>query len=181
MVLTLTIPIGNTGPLPSPLRDEDVVSFIATTTLLQPDPSPKGDNTSLNLMSGNGDYVLHVSFRRADQSVILNSRLSNGAWGAEESFKFDGSFSNGKPSVVSVAFRNNRYYVISVDGRQRYIYTQRIDAPVKGLRYERNSGMTTAMFGDSIVAQVVHTVPPPSEFPVPILQNSRTRPDVCLL
>ncbi|KAJ3484805.1 hypothetical protein NLI96_g5380 [Meripilus lineatus] len=158
---TLTIPIGDTRSLLFPLRDGDVVSFIASTTLLQPDSSPNGDNTSLNLVSGDDDYLLHISFRRADQSVRLNSRRPDGPWGAEESFKFDGSFTDGRPSVVSVSVRGSKY-LIAIDGRLRYTYAQRINAPAKGLRYGRNGDMTTAIFGNSVNAQVVHTLPPPN-------------------
>ncbi|KAJ3486157.1 hypothetical protein NLI96_g4446 [Meripilus lineatus] len=158
---TLTIPIGDTRSLPSPLRDGDIVSFIASTTSLKPDPSPNGDNTSLNLVSGDDDYVLHISIRRGDQSVRLNSRHADGVWGAEESFKFDGSFTEGRPSVVTVTVRGSKY-LIAIDGRLRHTYAQRINAPVTGLRYARNGDMTTAIFGNSIKAQVVHTLPPPN-------------------
>jgi hypothetical protein len=101
--------------------------------------------------------------RRANQSVRLNSRSAGGGWGSEESFNFDGSFTNGQPSVVSVTLRGSKY-LIAIDGRLRYTYAQRINVPIKGLSYQRNGDMTTAIFGDSVKAQVVHTLPPPSEF-----------------
>ncbi|KAJ3486159.1 hypothetical protein NLI96_g4444 [Meripilus lineatus] len=112
-------------------------------------------------LSGDDDYVLHISIRRADKSVRLNSRRADGGWGAEESFKFDGSFTDGRPSVVSVTIRGSKY-LIAIDGRLRYTYAQRINAPVKGLRYARNGDMTTAIFGNSVNAQIVHTLPPPN-------------------
>ncbi|KAF2970761.1 hypothetical protein GQX73_g2796 [Xylaria multiplex] len=85
----------------------------------------------------------------------------HGGDGPEESFKFDGSFTNGQASVVSVTLQGSKY-LIAINGNLRYTYTQRINAPVRGLKYEGLVGMTTVMFGDFVDAMVVGTLPPPN-------------------
>ncbi|KAI1173331.1 hypothetical protein F4777DRAFT_581010 [Nemania sp. FL0916] len=170
MATTVTIPIGDTVALSSALRDGDVVSFIAESTTLKPDSSPNGDNTSLNLVSGDDDYLVHISIRRGNQTVVLNSRSADGNWGSEETFNFDGSFVDGSSSVVTVTLKGSNF-LIAIEGKLRYTYARRIDKTVKGLRYARNGDMTTAIFGDSITAQIIHTQPPPSpgqSFSLPI-------------
>lgn len=155
---TFTVPIDSQHLLTAPLRDGAVVTFHAKTTLLQPDPG-SFDNSSLNLISDNGDILFVIAFRRSRQIVILNSRLANGGWGTEEQFSFGESFTEGETCDISVTLRGSEYLII-VEGSLRYTYTKRFDAPITGVSYIKNSTMTTGMFGDSIDVKVTNALPP---------------------
>ncbi|KAI1159037.1 hypothetical protein F5B18DRAFT_42218 [Nemania serpens] len=134
---TLTISNGDMCFIPSrasPLRVGDHVTFISSSTVLRPDSGSSGNNTSLNFLSGDDDYVLRTSFRRIVQVVSLNSRYANANWDPEGSFKFEGPFANGKACYVYIAVQESSYS-IHIDGRLRYTYARRIIAPVVALRY----------------------------------------------
>jgi len=147
--------------LDKPLTVDDVVHFDASTVSLTPDPSP--DNTSLNLLSGDGDYLLHISIRRDTCTIVLNSRYATSAWGTEEHIDWDGTFTDGKRATIAVC-NNAQTFTISINDKIRHQYKKRINLTTQAVSYRKNAAMTTAIFGPTISVRIRSPHPPPTSY-----------------
>jgi len=153
----------NVQALNKPLVDDDVVHFYASTVSLT--PNPNGDNTSLNLLNGDQNYLLHISIRRDTRTIILNSRYATSGWGRNEYIDWDGTFTDGQPATVSI--RNNAdTFTVFINGENRHLYKKRINLPTQAVAYLKSASMTTAIFGSAVAVQTVGNMCTVSRAPV---------------
>jgi Galactoside-binding lectin len=156
---TFKLQLGNVQVLSKPLAVDDVVHFHASTVSLTPDPN--GDDTSLNLLSSDQDYLLRISIRRDPCTIILNSRYATGSWGTDAYIDWADTFIDGKPATVSVR-NNTQTFTISINGEERHLYKKRINLPTQAVVYLKNATMTTAAFGSAVAAQI--NSPPSTDY-----------------
>jgi Galactoside-binding lectin len=144
--------------LNKPLVEDDVVHFYASTVSLTPNPDRENrDNASLNLLSDNNDYLLHISILRVTRTIHVNSRAATSDWGKHEHMDWEGTFTDGQPIIISI--RNNAdTFTIFVNGKNRYVYKKRIDLPTQAVGYLKYASVTTAIFGPAIAVQTVGNV-----------------------
>jgi hypothetical protein len=126
----------------------DTVRFHARTVNLALDPKVNHDNTSLNLLSGEGDFLLHISFRRSSHRIVFNSRSVTGSWGEEDSIPLSGAFRR-TTATVSVT-DHGHHFDIFVDGQIIRSFTKRIDLPTKKVSYLAADMNTAAFFGSEV-------------------------------
>jgi Galactoside-binding lectin len=155
---TCNLKLGDVQPLSRPLAVDDVVHFYASTVSLTPDPN--GDDTSLNLLTDDQDYLLRISIHRDTRTIALNSRYATGDWGADEHIKWDDIFTEGQPATVSIR-NDSKTFTISINDEARWLYKKRINLPTQAVSYQKNAAMTTAIFGPAIAAQLNDANPPP--------------------
>ena len=144
-----------------PLTVDDVVHFDASAVSLTSNPSP--DNTSLNLLSGDGDYLLHISICRDTRTIVLNSRYATKDWGPEEHMDWDGSLTDGRRATVSVC-NNDQTFTIAINGKSGHQYKKRINLTTQAVSYRKNAAMTTAVLGSAIAVRVRSPHHPPTSY-----------------
>jgi hypothetical protein len=76
-----------------------------------PNPSLSGDNTNVNFLNNNGDYLLHVSLRQGANVIVFNARTADGDWGSEERLSLTGTFV--KPCFnIAIWDQGDRYGIL---------------------------------------------------------------------
>ncbi|KAJ7690387.1 hypothetical protein B0H17DRAFT_936144, partial [Mycena rosella] len=105
--------------------------------------------TSLNLVAENNDIVLHISFRRDENAIVVNARSSAG-WLSEERTSF-GNKLEGNNYTVTVYDHGDRYQ-IAFNGRTGHYFTKQIQADVAALQYFVDLGHQT-LLSDPVVAE----------------------------
>ena len=159
--MNFSLQLGDTHALHQPLTVDDVVHFDASAVSLTSDPSP--DNTSLNLLSGDGDYLLHISIRRDTCTIVLNSRYATSDWGTEEYIDWAGTFTDGKRATIAVC-NNAQTFTIAINDKIRHQYQKRINLSTQAVSYRKNAAMTTAIFGPTISVRIRSPHPPPTSY-----------------
>lgn len=127
-----------------------LIEFLSRTYDRLPDTKAAIDNTSLNLLSAEGDHLLHISVRRAENQLCFNATLESEKWGPEERVPLYGVFEQ-TDAKVTVSIKDSNY-VVSVDGRPVHTFAKRIDKDVKGVTYRTNS---VSVFADHVDVCVV--------------------------
>lgn len=110
-----------------------------------PDEKVYIDNTSVNVRSAEHDILLHVSFRRAENQIVFNSRETNGNWGPEERVSLQGVF-NKTDVTIAIRLENDRYEVL-INDSIIHTYKKRIIKDARAVSYECNS---QSVFADPI-------------------------------
>jgi hypothetical protein len=144
--------VGEVVYLNRALPDKSVVIFTSNSIDLNPDTEAYIDNTSVNLLSADGDHLLHVSIRRAENRICFNAKDSD-EWGSEESVALDGVFRQRGKSSISISIRHPTF-VVSVDNTPIHTFMQRIDKEVGALEY-RTNGLSESVFPGHIDVRVV--------------------------
>lgn len=158
--MQFTLEIGKTRAFDEALADGDIVHIRSDSVLLQNDPQVYADNTSINILSGNGDYLVHISLRRHIRTIVFNSRYAHGGWGPEERVPFAAFFQEGVATNLSICNRADSFE-ISINGAHCHTFKKRIILPAKSLAYMKLDDMTTSIFG-SIVTVLKEASPPPT-------------------
>ncbi|KAM0541825.1 hypothetical protein ACHAPJ_013074 [Fusarium lateritium] len=95
------------------------------------------DNTNVNIRSAQDDILLHISFRRAVNQIVFNSKPSGGNWGEEERVSLMGVFSR-TDVTISIRLESDTYEVY-VDDSIIKTYKKRIIKDAQKVSYETNS------------------------------------------
>jgi hypothetical protein len=149
--MTFTLASGETHALPRPLATGDVVMFSCDTVNLTSFKPELFDNTYFNLLSSDGDLLLHITFRRP-RNVVFNSRSHEWGWGPEEYRSFQGCFQNGRGDITVT--ETISAFDIVIDNTLRHTYTKRIFRPTVGVAYWENQPMPFNMFASDLVVSV---------------------------
>ncbi|KAK8013735.1 hypothetical protein PG991_009328 [Apiospora marii] len=104
------------------------IIFYSPTYDPYPDREPAIDNTSVIILSVEGDHLLHISFRRAENQIVFNScpsgPLDSLKWGKEELIPLQGVFSR---TDITIAVRLEAdKYEIYIDDSIIHTFTKRI-------------------------------------------------------
>ena len=158
--MSFTLAIGRTCTLPKPLARGDVLKFSSDTVTLTSFGDEEQDNTSVNLLSGEDDVLLTISFRRPTETVFYNSRLHGVDWGPGEHGSFRGCFQNG-PASVEVTDTTSSFDIV-INGTLRHVYQKRILRPTVRVCYWKDQQVPSTMFASDLVVSISRSGPPPS-------------------
>jgi hypothetical protein len=102
-----------------------------------PDTQVYIDNTNINILSADGDYLVHISFRRAEDQIVFNSHEAGSPWGDEEHVSLAGVFNK---TDVTIAIRlEDTLYQVYVNDSIVHTYNKRIIKDAQAVSYEANS------------------------------------------
>jgi hypothetical protein len=116
----------------------------------------QGDNTSLNLLNSNGDYLLHISLRQGQNVIILNSRYADGEWGQEEQLQLRDSFM--APNFSISVIDNGGRFELLFSYQRVTSYNKRIVGVVSSVSYRVNDNQTYSPLSDSLVVSTFDAV-----------------------
>ncbi|KAF5681253.1 FAD NAD(P)-binding domain-containing protein [Fusarium heterosporum] len=131
---TELLSLGNSYSFDKILEAGSFILFYSATYNLLPDKSVEIDNTSINVLSSEDDVLLHISFRRAENQIVFNSRLRNYGWGKEERVSFQGVLSK-TDATVAVRLETNSY-TIYIDDSIIHTYSKRILKDAQRISYQ---------------------------------------------
>jgi len=98
------------------------------------------DNTYLNLRDNNGNSLLHISFRRAENAIVFNTKKVELGWGQEERVPLDGKIATPAGKTPIMVFDFGNHYHILIDYRTVYSYNKRLPGNVRSVSYGANEG-----------------------------------------
>lgn len=84
------LPLNDSVQLQRPVEPGGIV--VIQSDSWDPDVSISGDNTRINFLNNNGDYLLHVSLRQGTNDIVFNTRTASGEWGSEDRLSLRGTF-----------------------------------------------------------------------------------------
>ena len=119
------LPITETVTLKSEFKAENIIVFQSAKLDLTPSTGSGIDNTAVNILDDAGDYLLHISIRRKENAIVLNSKTAGGAWGKEERVTLEGRFVNGLNTTIAVYDHGDRFQVL-IDYNTIHYYDKRI-------------------------------------------------------
>lgn len=146
------LPLTKTVALKKEFTADGIIFFQSTTLDLNPSKTGTNtiDNTAFNLLSPEEDFLLHISFRRAENAIVFNSRTVNGDWGAEERVTLKGRFV-GPDNTVTVYDHGDRFQIL-IDFHTAHYYTKRIKKNTTSVSYTINPNQTSP-FSDPVAVQ----------------------------
>ena len=131
------LPITKTVTLKSEFKAEDIIVFQSAKLDLTPSTGPGIDNTAVNILDAAGDVLLHVSIRRKEDAIVLNSKPADGPWGTEERVPLKGLFGNVPNTTISVYDHGDRFQVL-IDYKTIYYFVKRIQKNGTAVLYSIN-------------------------------------------
>jgi hypothetical protein len=143
-----------------PLVPGGSVVFRSSSIDRLPDTKAYIDNTSVNLLSAEGDHLLHVSIRRAQNRIVFNARLDSEQWddAKEEWVPLFGVFQQTDATITARV--QDKSYDVLIDGSTVYTFAKRIDKDVKAITY-RTNGLSASVFADHLDVTVTTPEAPP--------------------
>ena len=131
------LPITQTVTLKTPFKAENIIVFQSAKLDLTPSTGPGIDNTAVNILDALGDVLLHISIRRKEDAIVLNSRPANGIWGQEERVPLKGLFVDAPNTTITVYDHGDRYQVL-IDYKTIYYFVKRIQKNGTAVLYSIN-------------------------------------------
>ena len=131
------LPITQTVTLKTPFKAENIIVFQSAKLDLTPSTGPGIDNTAVNILDALGDVLLHISIRRKEDAIVLNSRPANGIWGQEERVPLKGLFVDAPNTTITVYDHGDRYQVL-IDYKTIYYFVKRIKENGNAVLYSIN-------------------------------------------
>lgn len=128
--------------LKTDFKADGIVVFQSSTLDLKANNTTTIDNVAVNLLSGDNDFLIHVSFRRAENAIVFNSMAAGGGWGAEERVPLAGKFV-GPNNTVTICDHGDRFQIL-IDGHTVKYYNKRIAKNAKNISYTMNPNQTSA-------------------------------------
>jgi hypothetical protein len=107
------------------------------------------NNTSLNLLSNNGDIVLHIGFRRVENVIVFNA-FRSGNWLNEERITF-GERLRGNNHTVAIYDHCDNYQIL-FNGKTGQYFKKQLLTEGTSLQYLVNAGQDP-LFSDPVVAE----------------------------
>ncbi|KAF7340703.1 FAD/NAD(P)-binding domain-containing protein [Mycena sanguinolenta] len=145
---------GDNVTFTNPINDGGSIVFYSNTVNLVPPSGAQIDNTSVNLLSADDDFLLHLSVRSAENAIVFNSRPSGNPWGAEERIPLHGVFER-TDATITIRLRSQSW-VILVDGIPIASYNLRIKKPAISASYSGND-KDALVFSNPLLVTVGHT------------------------
>ena len=142
------------GPakLNKPFTAGSTIYFLSTAFDATPEPGPKIDNTSLNLLLGD-DWLLHISFRRVEKQILLN-HYRNGGWGSPKVLSLENVFS-GPGAVIKVKATHTSYEISFNESSTTHTFNRRINDDATTVTYGTNGGRS--VFSDPVIAEIFYS------------------------
>jgi hypothetical protein len=161
---TYTLPLQGKVQFEKPLTVGSFVVFYSSSLDMLPDVNPKVDidNTSFNILTADGDYLLHISLRRRENAIVFNSRTASGGWGDEERVVLEGIFDSQQTKAAVAVRIHETSFAIYFDGKLRKSYNKRIIKDAQGAAYACNSQSVFSNPVTVAVANVNDPEPPAS-------------------
>ncbi|KAG2063839.1 hypothetical protein BDR04DRAFT_1122996 [Suillus decipiens] len=126
---------------------DGIIAFWPVSYDQTPDLTHGVDNTSLNLQDHDKNLLLHISFRRAENAIVFNTKKSGAGWGPEERVPLDGKISTPASQTAIMIFDFETHYHILIDYRTVHSYKKRLPGNVRSVSYHVNPGQKP-VFGD---------------------------------
>ena len=147
----VTVGLNKTVALPTSLTNNQAIVTSSTLDLTKPGSE---DNTSVNFLNNLGDYLLHLSFRRYADKIVLNSRTAAGEWGPEVVFpNLERAFGpNLTQATICVKDIGNAYQIY-ISNNYLSTYTKRIGGNAEKLYYTINTGQDS-VFSNPITVEM---------------------------
>ena len=143
------LPITKSVTLKSEFKAENIIVFQSAKLDLTPSTGSGIDNTAVNILDAAGDYLLHISIRRAQNAIVLNSKTAGGAWGTEERVTLEGRFvDDGLNTTIAVYDHGDRYQVL-IDYKTIHYYNKRILENGSAVSYTINADQVSP-FSDTL-------------------------------
>jgi hypothetical protein len=136
------LPIGEKVELKQEFKAENIIVFQSAKLDLTPSSGTGIDNTYVNIISADNNILLHISIRRAQNAIVLNSRTADGPWGTEERVTLEGRFVNGLNTTITVYDHGDRFQVL-IDYNTIHYYEKRIHENGTAVSYNTNEGHTS--------------------------------------
>jgi hypothetical protein len=152
--MTFTLASAEAYLLPRPLATGDVVKFSCDTADLA---TGGQDNTYLNLLSGDGDVLLTISFRVPHNVVVFNSQPHGAGWGLEEVNSFQGCLQNGRGGITVT--ETTSAFDIVIDNTLRHTYPKRIFRPTVCISHLGHHKKPSTEFSSDLVVSISHPTP----------------------
>ena len=152
--------------LAHPFSPGQSIYFVSTSFDSNPDPKPVIDNSSVNLVRG-GDILLHISVRRAEKRIILDTRRGN-TWDQKLQVIDLKDVFTGPGAIIRVDSNASSYDVSFNNSSKIHTFPKRIDANATAVSYNAND--QRRVFSDPIVALVFNngefiSLPAPPGYP----------------
>lgn len=129
------------------ITGDGIIAFWPVCYDQTPDSTGGIDNTSLNLWDNQGDLLLHISFRRAEDAIVFNTDIVGSGWGREERVTLFGKIATPAYKTAIIVFDFVDRYHILIDYRTVHSYKKRLFANVRSVSYRVNVGQRP-IFGD---------------------------------
>ena len=142
------LPITESVTLKSEFKAENIIVFQSAKLDLTPSTGSGLDNTAVNILDAAGDYLLHISIRRKENAIVLNSKTAGGAWGKEERVTLEGRFVNGLNTTIAVYDHGDRFQVL-IDYNTIHYYDKRILENGAAVSYTINADQVSP-FSDTL-------------------------------
>ncbi|KAG2074672.1 hypothetical protein BDR04DRAFT_1092886 [Suillus decipiens] len=126
---------------------DGIIAFWTFSYDQTPDLKHGIDNTSLNLQDNKKNLLLHISFRRAENAIVFNTRKIGVGWGSEERVPLDGKILTPAIQTVIMIFDFDTHYHILIDYRTVHSYKKRLPGNVRSVSYHVNPGQNP-VFGN---------------------------------
>jgi Galactoside-binding lectin len=136
------LPLTQSIKLKAEFKAEGIVVFQSASLDLSPSKTGTNslDNTAINLMSNEGDYLLHISIRRPENAIVFNSMPANGNWGTEERVTLQGKFVG--PNTTIMVYDHGDRYQILFDYHTVHYFVKRIKKNATNISYSINKDQT---------------------------------------
>ncbi|KAI9454510.1 hypothetical protein HD554DRAFT_2043017 [Boletus coccyginus] len=130
------------------ITTDGIIAFWPVSYDETPDLKHGIDNTNLNLRDNDGNVLLHISFRRAENAIVFNTKKVGVGWGQEERVPLDGKIATPASNTAIMVFDFGNHYQILIDYRSVHSYNKRLAGKnVRSISYGVNPGQTP-VFGN---------------------------------
>ena len=144
--MSIPLQLGHTVTLTPDLQPNKEATVESTTLSISAYDTVTQDNTAINFMNNLGDILVHVSIRRLEDTVVLNSRTASGPWGNEERFPgLKRAFGPNLDSAKIVVRDIGTQYQVYTNGNYLGTYDKRIGGEAITASYAINSGQDSAL------------------------------------
>ena len=149
--MAVVLQLNQTVALPTSLSNNQATFVSSTLDLTKP---AAFDNTSLNLLNNLGDFLLHLSFRRFDDDVVLNSRTAAGSWGTEVHIPgLERTFGPNLTQATVVVKDIGNAWQIFINGNYLNTFNKRIGGDAVKAYYTINAGQDS-VFSNPVTVNV---------------------------
>ncbi|KAI9458793.1 hypothetical protein HD554DRAFT_1691010 [Boletus coccyginus] len=124
----------------SDITTDGIIAFWPVSYDETPDLNHGIDNTALNLRDKDGNLLLHISFRRAENAIVFNTNKVGVGWGQEERVPLDGKIATPASNTAIMVFDFGNHYHILIDYRSVHSYNKRLAGNVRSVSYGVNPG-----------------------------------------
>ena len=132
--MSTPLPLGQTVALPKASKTGGIIIFKSSSWNAWP---PGADNTALNILNDQGDYLLHISLRPRSNTLVLNSRSASGGWGSEERESLRDFFK--APTFEIMVYDHGDRYQLLFSNETVHYYKKRLGGTNSKIAYGTNN------------------------------------------